>query len=444
MSRRAVVLGSLALLVVALTVLLVVRWLDDGPRERLEAILSEALDRDVSIGRLDIDVAAERVELHDVVVANPDGVQGAPLLQLRRLTFEVSLRQLLDRRIVGEAHASGAQLRVVRFAEGTNLDGMLPTAKQRPERPPPELHLDIRLDDGRITLEDLERAQTLLLSGMLIEGVASNRDSTPHMQARLGIEAVELGDVRLRGVELVAHASAYGVKIPSLQAEVGEHGRLSGSGDLHLRRDNMWSFGLEATGVAIDEDITPLVQRLFPVVVAATGMSDAPVRGFADANLQVAGQGLAWETIRPTLVGSGTLTVRELVVPPDAMLVSLASLAGRPPQPWSVDEARVTFALGSGWVTLASVESGEAELELPITGGASFEGELDLRVELMPLVKAFGGGVYEDVARYTTSIPVRIGGTVDQPALRPPTAADVARGLGGGLLRRGLDMGSRP
>ena len=56
----------------------------------------------------------------------------------------------------------------------------------------------------------------------------------------------------------------------------------------------------------------------------------------------------------------------------------------------------------------------------------------------MPLVSAFGGGAYASVARVTTSLPVRITGTVQDPELAPPRVRDLAPGLLGGAVVRAL------
>lgn len=439
MRRRTIVLGSIALvaLAIAVAVLLAVRWFGDGARERLEAILSDALDREVTIGVLDVDAAASAVELRDVVVANPEGVGGAPLLQVEQIRLEVSLQELLGRRIVGQVHARGLDLRIVRYADGTNLGGLLPTPAQRdPDRPPPEVHLGFDVQDSRVVLEDLERAQRLPFERVTLTGVVSNRDRMPRAEVRLGVEEIDLRDVRLRDLEVVSHASRDGARIPSLRASLGQQGRVTGSGHLDMRADSAWSFELRAEQVALDEDITPIVQRLFPLLVTATTTPEDSIRGFVDADVRLEGQGLAWEMIRPSLAGTGTLTVRQLVVPDDALLVSLAVLAGRARQPWSVEEASATFTLAEGWIELSHIEAGDEALRVPVSGRVSFDGELDVVADLMPLVEAFGGGMYEEVARYASSIPVRIGGTVDAPALRPPTTSDIAKSVGGGLLRR--------
>jgi hypothetical protein len=436
MRRRAIVLVSM-LVIVAVLVILVVRWFDDGPRARLEAILSDALNREVTIGALQIDAAARAVELRDVTVANPPGLAGPPFLRLRRVRLEVSLQELLERRIVGTVDARDLDLRIVRSAEGTNLEGLLPTRAQR-EDDPPEVHLDFRVQGSRIALEDLERGHTLTLDGVSLEGLVSNRNRIPIAQARLDIEEVDLGDIRLRELELVAHASEEGVRIPSLHGTVGAAGRLTGSGRLHLRDANAWAFELVAQGVALDRDVTPIVQRFFPVLATATATADDPVRGLVDVEVQLAGRGLQWDAIAASLEGTGKLTVQDLAVPGDALLVSLAALAGRPPAPYSVENASATFTFAERWIELSRVDTGDEELRLPVSGRISFAGELDMTVDLMPLVEVYGGGVYENVARYATSIPVRIGGTIDAPAVRPPTARDVAGSVGGALLRRSL------
>jgi hypothetical protein len=434
MRRRTIVLVS-TLVVVAVLVILVVRWFDDGPRARLEAILSDALNREVTIGALEIDAAARAVELRDVTVANPTGLPGPPFLRLQQVRLEVSLQELLDGRIVGTVDARGLDLRIVRFADGTNLEGMLPTRAQR-EDDPPEVHLEFRVQGSRIALEDLERAQTLTLDGVSLEGLVSNRDRIPIAEARLDVEEVDLGDIRLRELELVAHASEDGVRVPSLRGTVGAAGRLTGSGRLHLRDANSWAFELAAQGVALDRDVMPIVQRFFPVLATAT--ADDSVRGLVDVEVQLAGRGLQWDAIAGSLEGTGKLTVQDLAVPGDALLVSLAALAGRPPAPLSVEDASATFTFAERWIELSRVDTGDEELRLPVSGRISFAGELDMTVDLMPLVEVYGGGVYENVARYATSIPVRIGGTIDAPAVRPPTARDVAGSVGGALLRRSL------
>ncbi|MGH7163370.1 MAG: hypothetical protein ACREID_07785, partial [Planctomycetota bacterium] len=79
--------------------------------------------------------------------------------------------------------------------------------------------------------------------------------------------------------------------------------------------------------------------------------------------------------------------------------------------------------------------SGSAqEARYDLSGRVSLEGELDLRLDLMPLVKLFGGGAYREVSRFATKIPVRVGGTTAAPKLKAPRAADLARSVLGGLL----------
>jgi hypothetical protein len=94
--------------------------------------------------------------------------------------------------------------------------------------------------------------------------------------------------------------------------------------------------------------------------------------------------------------------------------------------------------IGESWVTLEKVVNDGAEVLPPVKGRVGFRGTLDLEVDLMPLVRAYGGGVYATVARTTSSIPMRVEGTVQRPELAPPTPSAVAKGLLGGLMHRAL------
>jgi hypothetical protein len=133
MKRRTLLLGATGLAIaVVITLVLVMRWLDVVARQRLEAALTDALGRQVTIGRMDVDVAGRTVELTDIWVANPPTVTGAPLFAAERLTFETSLTDLLTRRIVAKVRARGMEVRIVRYDEGTNLDGLLPARVDDP------------------------------------------------------------------------------------------------------------------------------------------------------------------------------------------------------------------------------------------------------------------------------------------------------------------------
>jgi hypothetical protein len=104
-----------------------------------------------------------------------------------------------------------------------------------------------------------------------------------------------------------------------------------------------------------------------------------------------------------------------------------------------IERGRAELQIADDWITLAGVEVEGAPFALPVRGRVSLGGELDLVVDLMPAVRAFGGGIYAEVARYTTSLPVRVRGTTAAPELAPPSPADVAKGVVGGLIFRALE-----
>lgn len=97
-----------------------------------------------------------------------------------------------------------------------------------------------------------------------------------------------------------------------------------------------------------------------------------------------------------------------------------------------------------GWLRaerleLRQLHQGRIESLLPkVEGRVSLKGDLDLSIDLMPFVKRFGGAAYSAMSRVSTTLPVRLTGTIHAPKLAPPRARDVATGLLGGAVRRAL------
>jgi hypothetical protein len=60
----------------------------------------------------------------------------------------------------------------------------------------------------------------------------------------------------------------------------------------------------------------------------------------------------------------------------------------------------------------------------------SLEGQLDLTMDLMPLVKTFGGGnTYKEVSKRVDKIPVGIKGTSSAPKFALPKAEELLKGV---------------
>jgi len=410
-------------------------WLtrDDGARAQLEAILGEALGREVRIGALEVD-ARGHVTLREVEIANPPGFAGAPLLHAGTLEIDVELARLLDRELAGVVHASALDVRLVRSGGVTNLAGLI--RPRRGDGAPVDLHLDVAITSSRVVLEDLDRGLVLPLDGVDLRMLLTNREGSPGATAELGIAEIGLHGLPVREVSAIVRADGDDVSLDDLRGRIGERGTVAGSGRVFLGGARDWRFEGTVADVDLDADVRRVVAAIYPPL--APGVDATAATGRVGATVSLAGAGVHWAQIRPTLVGAGTVELHDVVLPRGSLLLGLAALAGRPDEPWPLEQAAVTFALADGWIVLDRVTTEGTAASLPIGGRVSLDGELDLHADLMPLLPTFGGGVYRGVARWTTALPVRVRGTIEHPEFAPPSAKDVGAGLLGGALRRSL------
>lgn len=429
--RHLVVLAVLVMLVIVGGV---AWWLARSidAKAELERVLSEALGRDVTIGMLDVDPRGH-VGLRDVEIANPQGFEGAPLLHAGELQLDVGLSTLLDREVVGVVTVRAVDLHVVKQGGTTNLHGML---QQRGTGKPIDLHLDLAIHAAHVVLDDRDRGESLELDGVDVRVLASNREGEHSGEGQVTIAAVGLHGVTMRDVSMRVRGDDERVAIDELHGTVGKAGTVTGSGSLFLGGDKGWQFELAAEQIDLASDVAPVVSTLYPPL--ASSVAGTAATGFLAGSFTLSGNGLHWEQIEPTLAGKGRITLTDVVLPRESLLLAIAALAGREGESLTLAKVELELALADRWITLERVTSDAQSVEVPVTGRVSISGELDLKVELMPLVKAFGGGAYADAARYTTSIPVRVRGTTRKPELAPPRAEDLAKGLLGGALRRAL------
>lgn len=412
-------------------------WLRSAdPRERLAAILGESLGRPVEIGALQVD-GDGTVGLRDVVVGNAEGWDGAPLFRAGSIDIDVALEQLLDRELVGQVEAHAIDLHVIKRDGRLNLAGLVPA--RGGGGAPIDLHLDLAIHAATVTLDDLDRDEHLVLEGVDVRVLLSNRDGARRAEAEVEISRMELHGLALEQLEFTARVDDAEVVLSGLHARLGEHGRIDGAGQLFLHGERGWSFVLDASDVDLDGDVRRIVQALYPPIAA--GADAVGASGRVAAHVELGGSGLHWDRIRPSLAGSGRLTLLDLRLPASSLLLEVVALAGRPPGPFSLASLAIEFTIAEGWIGLGQVSATDGALVLPIRGRVSLAGELDLSVDLMPAVRAFGGGAYAGLARVTTSIPVRVEGTLSAPKLAPPSARDVGVGLLGGALRRALGPG---
>lgn len=124
-------------------------------RPALERELSAALDRKVSIERLDVNPFALSATLHAVSVA--DRGPGRPLLAFDELYLNAALASLFRwAPVIHELRLSRPALNVVRNADKTyNFSDLLDRALAGPSGPPPRFSVsNIEVVDGRITIDD--------------------------------------------------------------------------------------------------------------------------------------------------------------------------------------------------------------------------------------------------------------------------------------------------
>ncbi|MEM6997036.1 MAG: hypothetical protein AAF721_41415, partial [Myxococcota bacterium] len=227
-----------------------------------------------------------------------------------------------------------------------------------------------------------------------------------------------------------------------LAARLGRQARLEGSGRLALseaKQPTKWEAELALTDAAIDADLVPIAVTVFPPIASlGKAVSEAPDTdwGALSLSLAVQGTGIVWPDARKTVVGEGTVALDHVRIPAESLLARIAAMAGHQRDGLTLEHGSATFRVADEWVSLARVQSEGALLVPPVTGRVAMDGRLDLDVDLMPLVQAYGGGAFAAVRGVTSTIPIRVVGTVDEPEIKRPGAGSLAKGLLGGLRHR--------
>jgi hypothetical protein len=110
------------------------------------------------------------------------------------------------------------------------------------------------------------------------------------------------------------------------------------------------------------------------------------------------------------------------------VLARIAHLAGREEGAVSLNNAGAQFQIQKGWLEFQRLSASGEQVRYDLAGRASLTGELQLTMDLMPLVRRFGGGdTYRKVARYIDRLPMRIEGTTAKPQLKAPRADDLLK-----------------
>lgn len=412
----------------------------EAGRKQVATVIGDALHRNVRLGGLDVGLFFSSLKIRDLAVDNPEGFPATPFVKAGSLQMDVAKKELLDRKVVGSVKGSGLQLHIVKKGGVTNLDGLGGAKKPSEEggggtpgggeggkpgekapgepsakAPAVDLHVTLDIDDSRLTIEDLDKKETLTVDGVSLSMVMSNRKGVTDANLKIRIRSIDQKELRLRDIELDAKQSGDWLDIPNLRAKLASAGTLEGSGRLQLRGGDAWNGKFDAKNVQLDREILPVVAGMFPFAAKA----EESVAGAFDASFDVNGHGLTWEAMKPTLLGTGNLALRGLKLGGGSLLGQVLGAAGIAGGDLEFKDAGAEFRVKEGWLDFNRLSASGAKARYDLAGRVSLDGQLDLKMDLLPLVKQFGGN-FKEAEKYVTEIPVPIEGTTSAPRFSMP------------------------
>lgn len=423
--RRALKWSIGVLLVVACVVLYIMPLLanTEAGRRRVAQVLGRAFGREVTLGGLNVGFLYATVKVEELAIANPEGWPPGPMLTASHLKLDSSFRQLLAGVVQGGLAGEGVHLHVLRRGGETNLDGLI-GGRSHDGSEPPELDVSMELVGSRLTVEDLDTGEKLLLKGVGLVMRLTNRAGVRGAGLRIHVDKIQQAGVTVRNLEIDARHEGDWLQLEQLAAHLPGGGSLNGAGRLRVQGGDEWDVKLEARDVAIDEDMLPLVGAVYPLAADARG----EIAGRLHAEFDVSGRGLTWNAVRPSLAGTGRVSLTDLELPSASVLARLAHLAGRQEGAVALNNAGAQFQVHDGWLEFQRLSASGEQVRYDLAGRVSLTGELRLTMDLMPLVRRFGGGdTYRKVARYVEKLPMRIEGTTAQPQIKAPRAEDLLK-----------------
>jgi uncharacterized protein involved in outer membrane biogenesis len=433
-------LGIVLLLLVVVFIVLPMLVSTEQGREKLAEVLSESLHREVTIGDLDVGLFFSSIEVSDLRIANPPGYPEGAFLEARRLDLDAGFRRLLGGVVEGSLEGDGLKVHVIRKGDGSNLDGFGGERKkeEKPDKegkPPPDLDLRLDLKDSTLTIENLDKNEKVVVEGVGCEMRLTNREGQSDATMKLRIRSLDQKTLKVTDIEMDARQAGDFLDVEKVRAKLQGTGTLDGSGRMRVRGGDDWNAKLDVSDVGIDEDLMPVLATIYPFAANAQGQMTGAFSGSFDLR----GNGLTWEAMKPTLAGNGRATLSGMSFPAESLLVLLISQAGGPSKTVNVNNAGAEFRLADGWVEFNRLSASLAESKHDLSGRVSLDGELDLKMDLMPLVKQYGGGdAYAEVGKYTDKLEVPIGGTTSNPQPKFPKLEDLAKGAVGKALEGGL------
>jgi len=393
----------------------------DWGRGRLEEGLSRALRRDVTIESISIGFLFQSVEAEGVRMAHPDDFPEGDTFAAGFVAFETSWSDLMEGRLRGYLRGKQVELNVLQRGDRTTLDGLGGDGEPSEGETPP-LDISVLLTDCSVTYHDLVSDQKTQIVGLDVDvRLQSEKNSN---RGKLHIRAPELrhGPLVVKNIEILARVDPEALTLHDLRGTIGGAGELSASAKFDLGATKNWSAKVSANSVAIDEALMPLVATLYPFASAAEGQFE----GNLMASFDVTGSGMTWAAARPTIAGKGEIKLADLRLPEQSVAGQLASLAGGGADALSLNDTGAQFSIANEWLNFQRLSASGKEARYDMSGRVSMDGELDLTMDLLPLVKLFGGGAYEDARKYVDKLPVKIQGTTTKPRLRAPDAASLA------------------
>jgi len=435
-----IVLGLVLLLAVLVFVVLPMVANTEKGKQQLAKLLSNALDREVTIEGLEVGWFLSPVDIEGLRVKNPDGFGEGYMIDAAKLHMETSIRKLVAGTIRGALAGHGVTIHVIRKEGKTNFDGI--GGKKRKKDEPdkekgeiPDLDLALDLRDGRFILEDRDKNDRLEVSGVGTKMRFTNMGGIKTADLTITVDAIDNKAMQVRDLILDSELAGDDLVVKEVAAILPGKGRLGGHGRMQLRKGGGWSANLQLRTVTISGDMMPFLGAVFPIASAAQGQID----GVLDGEFVIRGSGLTWEKIKPSLAGTGEVRIADLGLPADSVVGQVTALAGGKADGLTFNAAGAQFRIATGWLHFNRLSASGNQARYDLAGKVSLDGDMKLTLDLLPLVKAFGGrSNYEKVAQYVKRIPVRIEGTTTSPRLKAPSVAELAQGVGEDGLRKGL------
>jgi hypothetical protein len=406
----------------------------DAGRLQLEDGLSEALGRKVTIASLSIGFLFQSVEAGGVRMSHPEGFPEGDTLAAERLVFDCAWEDLLDGHVNGSVEGDGVVLEILQRGDHTTLDGLGGETQEPAEETTTTLDLKVVLNGCHVLYRDLESGEATEVQNLSVEAHLKDRPDETTGRVRVTAPEFRRDTIVVRDVELIARASDGMVLIDTLRGRLGTQGVVTARGKLDPASDNAWDVRLDAADVDLDRTLLPLVTTVWPFASSAGGQ----IEGRLVAGLDVAGRGVTWDAIRPTLTGGGDVRLENLSLPPDSLVSQIARLAGSNRDAVTFKDAGARFKVADNWLSFQRLSASGEKVRYDMTGRVSLDGVLDLNFDLLPLARLFGDKTYKDVSKYVDRILVKIDGTTEKPRLHAPDMNKLLQDAGRGALQKEL------